>query len=161
MKKKSERLHGPSVTGRMKDANHILIFTAQNGSPPRPETRAFVTVWVMFIQSHKSRLGGLLTLWLAAFLVLIGCDTIQCSVLRCSDPLSNQSLAFFVVLDCHLHTSPAVQSSRWPLMFAVGAFIVRVPFHLKGQLAIMNVLQASVVRMTKFLGNPLYIVPSN
>jgi hypothetical protein len=50
----------------------------------------------------------------------------------CGDPLLNRSLAFFIVPNCHLHGSPVVKRSRWPVTFAVGAFIVRVPFHLKG-----------------------------
>jgi hypothetical protein len=56
---------------------------------------------------------------------------------------------------CSIAICMARPQSRWPLIFAVGAFIVRVPFHSKGRLGIINILQVSVVRMGKFSDNTL------
>ena len=76
--------------------------------------------------------------------------------LHCSlSDLGNESLALFLILHCRLQGSPAVQSSRWPLKFAVRAFIVRVLFHSKGQFGIMDILQVFIIGMGKLVDNAL------
>ncbi|KAJ7938043.1 hypothetical protein B0H13DRAFT_2302134 [Mycena leptocephala] len=59
-----------------------------------------------------------------------------------------------------VHSSPPVQSCQWPLRLAVGTIIVRVPFHSKRQLRILDIWDRLVICVPKFLENTLKIVPS-